>query len=180
MTIKSTVNNIEIQGEITHRSAGDISVEILRPFKNISGGQHIPSFARAIKSFEGSYGDEVAETLLTELYDIGKHLDAEIEMIREKLHQTREMVRDFSGTNDPKTPAEKRSDLRSLFKNGSLGQKEYHRELAKLNKEKDELIQKVQIAMDSFFESAFPMCVPNGTRDQVLDIIDGNESLVAS
>ena len=73
--IKVSPNGLEVLGKITHRSASDISIEIVRPYKNLSGGSHIPYFARAGHSYDGQAGDDTARKLLAEVYEIGKYLE---------------------------------------------------------------------------------------------------------
>ena len=78
MKINIFVEGIEVEGKITYRSASDISVQITKPFSNISKGLHIPNIARAYSSFDGEKGDTTAESLLKNLYDVGQYLDMEI------------------------------------------------------------------------------------------------------
>jgi len=132
-----------------------------------------------VKSFNGQYGDRVAELLLNETYDIAHYLDKEMTSIRGKLDNAKDNINDFpvQYTNDEFI--EKRRELKQLLKLRTLDSKGYQKELTQLRKKVEEFDQKVTVIMDAFFENNFPMCISHGTRDQVLGIIEGKKSLVA-
>ena len=70
-TVKIVINNNEVEGVVTHRSQFDFFVTITKPFQNISGGAHIPFFARRY-TFDGAYGDGRILETLRGLYQRGK------------------------------------------------------------------------------------------------------------
>ena len=78
---------IEIEGKIILRTATDIEVEIISPYRNLSKAMHRPYFARRAGSLDylGVEGEQMAETLLQELYAIGHFLDANMVDLKEIL-----------------------------------------------------------------------------------------------
>jgi hypothetical protein len=137
--VKIAVNKVEVKGKITYRSAILIDIEIIEPFQNISKGLHIPYFSRAFHSFEDDYGDQTAEKLLRELYDISKYLDKNMNSLKEKLFLFKKKI------NQPSL------DLTDQKNWGCLG---------------------------SFFDNNFPMGIPYGTREGVIDILEGRKDLI--
>ena len=59
--IKITINGQEVEGQVTHRCASDITVKITKPYQNVSRGLHIPYFARPCTSFDSDFGDKTAK-----------------------------------------------------------------------------------------------------------------------
>ena len=64
MNINIFIEDTNVEGKITHRSASDITVQITKPYSNISTDSHIPCFVRGYSSFYGVHGDTTAELLL--------------------------------------------------------------------------------------------------------------------
>ncbi len=65
----------DLQGSIIFRSESDISVRIISPFYGLETGCHIPYFARHVSSFAGSHGDETAQSLLRNLFEVGVFIE---------------------------------------------------------------------------------------------------------
>jgi hypothetical protein len=72
--VKVVVNGKTISGQIIFRCESDISVRITRPYNGLTGGLHIPYFARDNSSFMGKHGDETALDLLKELEILGTYI----------------------------------------------------------------------------------------------------------
>ena len=178
MKINTSVEDTEVKGVIILRSAGDITVQITKPFSNISMGVHIPYIARAHKSFNGEYGDTTAELLLKDLYDIGRYLDVEMSGIREKLDNAKDRISQLPAQINNDKFLEKRRELKKTFQQGEIDSKDYQKSLGLLRKKAEDFNQNVTEIMDTFFDDSFPMCVPCGTREEVLDIIDGKKALI--
>ena len=68
------VDRKKITGVITFRCESDISVRITSPYDGLTGGLHIPYFARAYSSFRGKHGDETALDLLKKLETLGSYI----------------------------------------------------------------------------------------------------------
>ena len=124
--VKLMIDNLEVEGTVTHLSASDFDVQIIKPFKNISGGSHIPYFARPHYSFEGEYGKKRILETLRDLYVLGKYLSEEMASLKKKL---------------------------------------------------DSLEDESHLQMNSFFDDNFPLVVPVGTREEVVDILKGKKNL---
>ena len=178
MKINIFVEGIEVEGKITHRYASDITVQITKPFSNISMGLHIPNIARAYNSFDGEKGDTTAESLLKNLYDVGHHMDSEIFSIREKLDSAKESISNLPVQFNSEDFNAKRKELKQSLKQGKFDSKVYQQQLTPLRKKAEEFNQKVIDIMDAFFEDSFPMCVPYGMREEVLNVIEGKMALV--
>ncbi len=68
-------NDIEIIGVIKYHTSSDYTVEITQPFQNLSGGTHIPYFARAYTpDLTGEYGNHRMALELYGLYRLGNNL----------------------------------------------------------------------------------------------------------
>jgi hypothetical protein len=52
------IDDIEVEGILTHRPSSDIGIRIEKPYQNISGGCHILWFARPFGFFDGDDGDQ--------------------------------------------------------------------------------------------------------------------------
>jgi hypothetical protein len=76
------IDNVQVIGEITHRSEADIAVKIISPYTELSNGLHIPYFSRPYHSFLTEYGDKMAENLLQYLYELGLYMDENRNFIR--------------------------------------------------------------------------------------------------
>ena len=72
----------EILGRFTHRTASDISVEIVYPYQHLTGRSHIPYFARPWHSYDGQHGDDTARKLLSKVFEIGHHLEGHMTALR--------------------------------------------------------------------------------------------------
>ena len=178
MTITIVVEGIEVQGEITHRSAGDISVRITKPYRNLSSGLHIPYFGRAHRSFDGDYGDEVSKSLLKDIYRIGRHLDQNLDSLRSRLDHAKHAIRRLPLPYNKNEVDGKRKELKALLRAGKLRNTEYQKELISLRKRVEHANHEIETVMKAFFENCFPMGVPYGPRNEVLEILEGKKDLI--
>ena len=85
-TVKIIIDNVEVEGRVTQRSEADINIEIIKPYKNISTGLHIPYFARSVHSFTGEYGDKTEKKLLKDLYEMCNYIAQNKNTLKEKLN----------------------------------------------------------------------------------------------
>ena len=78
---------IDIVGKIILRTATDIAVEIISPYRSLSKGMHKPYYASRVDSlgFLGIEGEQMAEILLQQLYAIGHFLDVNMDDLKEIL-----------------------------------------------------------------------------------------------
>ena len=175
--VKILIDDIEIEGTAS-RLSGDYGVTIIKPYCNLSGECHIPYFARGLYTYEGDYGDASIRETLKELYTLGKFLVREMKNFKEKLKYYNGIITKLSSEMmDEQEFKLKRIDLKKRLRDGEIDNKEYQKALSPLRKEYEELDSKIFDQRWSFFEENFPMVVPISTGQQVLDIIEGKESL---
>ncbi|RLA07298.1 MAG: hypothetical protein DRQ51_06650 [Gammaproteobacteria bacterium] len=168
------VENVVVEGEIFNRSAGDISVKITKPYKNISTGSHIPSFNRAKKSFIGEYGDEKAKKLLKELYHIGHYTYQEIKNLSQKLKQSKNKIKNIPHKIDNEKLAEEKAKLKQTLKQNKIDNIKYQQELKILKQKATDFDNEVYKIMDEFFEDNFPMIIGYDSAEQILNIIEND------
>jgi uncharacterized membrane protein len=174
--VKLLINGIEVEG-IVIRTLYDFNIKIVKPYKNLSGGLHIPHFAREHMSFKGEYGDKRIRDLLKELYILGKYLEDEMEHLKEKINYIDDNCADSSlEMIDENTFKTKRITLKERLRSGEIDNKEYQKLLTQLRKKYKLWEQKNRELMDSFFEENFPMVVPVETRKEVINIIKGKKA----
>ena len=175
--VKILIDDIEIEGTAS-RLSGDYGVTIIKPYCNLSGECHIPYFARGLYTYEGDYGDASIRETLKELYTLGKFLAREVKNLKEKLKYYNGNITKLSSKMMSEQEFKlKRIDLKKRLRDGEIDNKEYQKTLTPLRKEYEELDSKISDQRWSFFEENFPMVVPISTGQQVLDIIEGKESL---
>jgi hypothetical protein len=179
--VKILIDDIEVEGIVTHRSSGDYGVIIIKPFCNLSGGCHIPYFARGLYNYEGEYGDASIKATLKELYTMGKFLDREMKNLKEEIKYYNDSVTKL--TSEMMGEQEfniKRIALKKRLKDGEISSKEYQKAFTPLRKEYEELDSKIHEQRRSFVEKNFPMTIPIGTDEHVIDIIEGKISITNS
>ena len=83
--ISIEVYGIEVAGEVTYRSEGDIAVKIVSPYLDLSSSLHIPYFSRPYHSFLTDYGDRTAQNLLKYLYELGLYVEENLKFVKMQL-----------------------------------------------------------------------------------------------
>ncbi len=83
--ISIEIKGVEVAGEITYRTEGDIVVKILSPYHDLSSSLHIPYFSRPYHSFLTDYGDLTAQNLLKYLYELGLYLEENVKFVKMQL-----------------------------------------------------------------------------------------------
>lgn len=178
--VEICIDGVQVEGRVTHRTSADFRVEIVKPYCNLSGGSHIPYFARSRKSFAGEYGDEKIKEELQELYTLGNHLEKEIDSLRLKattLDAALERVASEMMTDEEirRKTAESRKQLRK----GEIGNKEHQAAVTALREEQEKPESEISMLKDSFFSENFPMVVPGDTQEKILAILRGDSHLQA-
>jgi len=97
--------------------------------------------------------------------------------IRKKLDHAKNSVRNIPNKFEKEEFNIKRKELKQLLKQKELDNREYQKQLTSLRKKHQECNDKVDEIMDDFFEKSFPMIIPLGIREEVMDIIEGKKSL---
>jgi len=176
-TVKTVIDGTEVEGIITHRSSRYIGIRIEKPYQNISGGCSIPYFMISLGSFDGDDGDREAKRILEELFSMGKYLDKNLGNLKEKLTCVKDRINSLAAQMmDLDKFHEEKRQLKIRFKKGDIDNKEYGQKLRALKKELAQFEAASRTCMNPFFEQ-FPVVVPVGTREEVLDIIEGKKSL---
>ena len=79
------VDGIEVMGRISHRSSGDLTIVIEKPYRLFRNGRHLPCIARGQRSYLGPWGDKRAVELLEEVYQFCRFVDENEEELRSGL-----------------------------------------------------------------------------------------------
>jgi len=125
--VKILIDDIEVEGIVTHRSAGDYGVVITKPFCNLTGGSHVPYFARSHCSFEGDYGDASIRATLKKLYTLGKYLAREMKNLKEKVKDYNEIITKLSSEMINEQDFKiKRISLKKRLRDGEIDNKGHH------------------------------------------------------
>ena len=162
----------EVVGEVTHRSASDITVRITEPY-NLSTGLHIPYFARPYRSYDSEYGDETIKGLIKKLYDLASFIDRNYEDLRKKYESARAQIGALGDIRfDEQDYQQARRDLKKKLKRVEIDNKEHQKQLTLLRKKRDSYQSQIRKIIDEFFESNFPQIVPYGTKEEVLSILE--------
>ena len=178
--VKILIDDIEVEGRAS-RSSGNYGVAIIKPYCNLSGGCHIPGFARAHYSYEGDYGDASIRATLKEVYTLGKFLAREMKNLKEEIKYYNDIVTKLSSEMMGEQEFNiKRIALKKRLKDGEITSKEYQKAFTPLRKEYEELGSKIHEQRYSFFKKNFPMIVPISNHEHVMDIIEGKISLTNS
>ncbi len=176
--VKIDIDGISIEGEITHRSGGDICVKITQPFVGLDTGRHIPYFSRPGNSYLGEYGDETAEQLLLSLFRLSNYTDANIEKMHEKYQAVKAQIEELSIVDMTREKfLKKRADLRQQVKDGLLSNNEYGNKLKVIRKKMSEFSYMIHKLNDDFIKENYPMTVSYGDSKQLIPIIEGKISL---
>jgi hypothetical protein len=173
--ITVTIDGQKVEGEITHRSAGDINVIITKPCQNVSRGLHIPYFASLIKRFDSDLGDKIAKDLLESIYHLCAFIFENMGPLTEQYLKLKKRIKflEAKGVSEFVFKS-KRLQLRKLLRSGKIDNIEYQKRLAPIRKEFEKFELKKGLARSRFFEEYFPMIIPAGTRKDIIKIIEDN------
>ena len=179
--VKTTIDHVEVECEILHRSAGDLEIKIIKPFQNITGGIHIPYFSRDHYSFMGGYGDTRITETLHEIYGLGQYIQENMTYLREKTHELDTIIETLSANKiTQKEFKEIRIKSRRLLKSGKISDRYHQKVLRWWQAELNALWLEIDIDhIDPFFEENFPETVRMGAREKILDILRNKAVLIS-
>lgn len=160
MKILITVDGIEVEGTVLHRTQRDIVVEITRPYQGLQDKSHIPYFMTD-HDFRGPFGDERAQTLLEDLYLCGRFLHPNLGALRKKWAEIQEKHRVGSNIYTREDFLRDRNEVRSQLRAGQVTQKEYDRALQKFKLQESKYGEAKDEAEAEFFNLHWPENVPN-------------------
>ena len=95
--ISSSVEGVELEGIILHRTALDIVVEITSPHQELLGKSRIAYFSLSHISFIGAYGDKGALSLLEVLDMCSRFLYGNLEFLRRRWAELQELLEAEAG-----------------------------------------------------------------------------------
>jgi len=177
--VKIDVDGVLVEGIITYRDVGDIGVRITKPFFGMGRGIHIPGVARAVHTYDGVYGDSTARHLLRSLYDLGLMLEqVDLVPVTVNLQVLKAAIGKLTSTGmTADRYIEAKMLLRSRFKKGEIGQKEYQSNLKQIGNDNFKLVYAVEELQNEFFKHNLPQFIPGDVRRKLIAVIDGRESL---
>ena len=169
----TTIDGVEVEYTILHRTSNDFELEITSPFQNITGGLHIMNLARRHCSFDGEYGDERILQVINNVYGLGRFIAENITYLKEQavlLDQNVEALTTGSITEGEFKEIRRKS--RRQLRKGEISERYHQRILRWWKGELDRVsLERELYYIDPFFEKNFPIIVPHGTREQVLEIL---------
>ena len=175
----ATIDGIEVEYKVLHRVSNDFEIEITKPFQNISGGLHIPYFARAHHSFDGKSGDEQILYVLNNVYGLSSYIAENRIRLKKQvrlLDRRLEKLSAHSISGDEFMAIRRKS--RRLLRKGEISDKYHQMILRWWKKQMDWLWLETELHyIDPFFKNNFPMTVPHDTRKQVLKVLRSEISL---
>ncbi len=171
--IRIKIDGQKVEGEITHRSAHDISVKITKPYQGVSRGMHLPHFTASHKRFDRSFGDKIAKDLLRNIYHLCKFVFENMDSLTDRFLRTKKRIKFLELQGVSEWVYKCRSlQLRKLLKEGSIDNHEYQKRLISLRKAYGKFEHKKNMTWNGFFDEYFPMIVPVNTRADVLRILE--------
>ena len=177
-TVQTTINGVDVEGLVSC-SFYNIKTTITKPFKNISQSWHIPYFAQGRMSYHGKYGDLRAQDSLKDIYGVAEYLLRKEEMLKKKYKELEKRKSEISeGRMSESEFKLKRHSMRQQLKCGDISGPVYQQRLGSMRREAEALEVRIWKLEDTFFEAYFPMSVSGSTRESVIDILDGEKSLV--
>lgn len=159
MKIVITVEGVEVEGTVLHRSSRDIVVEITSPYQGLQGKSHLPYFMTT-ENFSGPLGDERAQTLLEDLYLCGRFLYPNQESLRKKWADLQQQLLSRPGRYTHEDLLRDRRAARSKLRAGETNQQEYGRALKEFKLRESKSWEAEHSAELSFFRLNWPEKVP--------------------
>ncbi len=153
--------NIEIEGEITTRTKGDIEVCLRSPYGayRLSRGLHNPYFARKFVDFTGEEGLKRARQLLEGLYDLGSFIEQHWERLREMYREWQTQIEPLQTDERYLTEEAFRENKRKLkqqYKQNKIGQTAYQDALKAMEDQYDAYRFEQDKMWDVLFGRYFP------------------------
>lgn len=167
--IQIKVGDVQVLGEIVHRSPADLAVRIISPYKNIENGTHILHMTVHIVNFISDYGDVRAKELLAEIFIFAQFMESNRQKLRdyfEEMQRSDIFLKIFQ-------LEEERGRLRKLMKDGVELHKNNQLSMMKINREIKELRQSVNLMLRKYLLQEMKTSVPDSFVDYALKILRG-------
>lgn len=170
-TISINIDGVTVIG-LYEKSRCELDVYITGPFHWLTGGSHIPYFARGKFNFEGEYGDSRAKDILAKLYRLGCFLRDHLEDLQAEYIKIKEIQTALGQGVRASDFSHDKAELRCRLRSGEMDPVTYQKLYTTLRKARDASAQEIRQTEDIFFKQFFPMNIPYDTRTQVLEILN--------
>ena len=175
LSIHLEIDEEPVVGEILFRSKRDVSIRILKPYKNLGASRHIPHFAPGHVTFDGPRGDAAARGLLLECFALGRFLEVHLVELREAW-----AAQLAAGTTPAPVHFERgmflacKKDLKAALKEGVMSPGQYQTEIARMKKQNVEYEAERAFNARAFLAKTLPGRLLNADLEhQALAVIEG-------
>lgn len=176
--IKIIIDKIEVEAHVLYFGRYDFLIEIIKPFKNLSGGLHVPYYGRKAFSYNGEYGRARLIQILEYLYTLGKYLSGNMDVIKELFHEVDERIKNLeSKMITEKVFREVRINLRKLLRSGAIDDREYQQKLNPFKESMDKFEWEKQLILEDFYKNIFPFSVGYDNQKEITKILKGENPL---
>ena len=156
LIISTLVNNVPVQGTVTHLKKYDLTIEITQPFSGFTAGCHIPYFARNHMNYTGRYDKAKTIELLTGLYKDLMIINSERQTLHKGLQNLYAEIEPVQA--EQRTLKKSRLLLRNQFANGGISQTTYQSRLKQLRNRCFALETKIESIKTAFMEKHLSRC----------------------
>lgn len=174
--ISIEVDGVTVRGRAKIEDC-DFSVQIVSPFHWLSAENHIRSFSRLARPYEGEKGLARVKEALVRLYRLGCFLRDHMEKLQGAYDEVRARIRDVARGLELSEYTTDKDALRSRLESGEIDNAEYQKQLLKLRQRKDDFQAAYRRIHNEFFEKQFSEDFSSGNHEQILQILD-NPSLL--
>lgn len=165
--IQIKVGDVQVLGEIVHRSPVDLVVRIISPYKNIENGAHILHMVVHVINFISDYGDVRAKELLAEIFIFVRFMDENIRQVRDHFE---EMQRSDVFLKKCQLEEERRR-LRKLMRSGVGLPKDNQLSIMKINRDIRDLEQYFNLMLYNYLLQGMKTSVSASFVDYALKIL---------
>lgn len=171
MEFTTQVDGVTVKGRAIDYTGSNIVVEITHPFRELTDGRHVPTFARGRESFFTSAKEEIALGLLERLYKIRHFLEMnQATLVAEYLKVTTHP--DFPPHDGEARFFAKRRILKEQFRAGAITDQDYEREIGFARTLSHDLKSETNSILDAFFAGHFRMVISDELREQLILIFE--------
>lgn len=179
--ITTVIDGQEIQGVIVYRTQRELTVVITFPYSGLSDSRHIPYFAAGHYSFKGIIGDQRAESLLQDLYQLAHRLSNEFPDLRDLWPPFQAKIDEIEDGDDAEEIISFNiRKLRAQLKAEKIDQRNYQRVLTSFKIRRLNRENAVSKVVDSYFDQHAPYVDSIDSRRQVVQLLQGSRETLLS
>lgn len=176
--IKTSVDGVDIEGHMDG-SSFDVKITITKPFKNMTQSWYTQYLARGHRSYDGKYGEWLAQETIKDMYWLGGYLLRKEDMLKKKFSELEKRKAEISeGKINESEFKMKRYTMRNQLKSGDISNRLYQQRIGLMRKEAETLDRRIWNLEDQFFEAYFVKDLSGGLRYAALEFLKGRKSLV--